>query len=87
MNDCNPRGPLVIHITKLFPKQDCSRFDAFGRILSGSVRPGDKVRTMRLSLREGWRTLLSSAMAGLAWLGSAMAWTARGFTFECWLGS
>lgn len=44
MTGCNPRGPLVLHIAKLFPKQDCSRFDAFGRIVSGVLRPGDKVR-------------------------------------------
>ena len=43
MKACNAKGPLVIHIAKLFPKQDCSAFDAFGRILSGTVCPGDKV--------------------------------------------
>ena len=43
MSSCNPRGPLVMHITKLYPNQDCTRFDAFGRILSGTLRPGDKV--------------------------------------------
>ncbi len=44
MRACNPAGPLVVHISKLFPKSDCSAFDAFGRILSGSVKPGDRVR-------------------------------------------
>lgn len=44
MTSCNPRGPLVVHIAKLFPKQDCSRFDALGRILSGTLRPGDRVK-------------------------------------------
>ena len=28
---------------QLFPKADCSRFDAFGRIMSGTVKAGDKV--------------------------------------------
>ncbi|EFN60133.1 hypothetical protein CHLNCDRAFT_56589 [Chlorella variabilis] len=46
MRACNPRGPLVIYICKLFPKHDCSRFDAFGRIMSGTVKPGDKVRIL-----------------------------------------
>ena len=41
---CNPRGPLVVYICKLFPKADVSRFDAFGRVMSGTVKPGDKVR-------------------------------------------
>lgn len=46
MRACNPAGPLVIHIAKLFPKTDASAFDAFGRILSGSVKAGDRVRVL-----------------------------------------
>mmetsp|Transcript_32249 Transcript_32249/g.84013 ORF Transcript_32249/g.84013 Transcript_32249/m.84013 type:complete len:1110 (+) Transcript_32249:169-3498(+) len=46
MLSCNPRGPLVMHIAKLFPKQDCSSFDAYGRIISGTLRPGDQVRVL-----------------------------------------
>lgn len=42
MKACNPRGPLVVYICKLFPKADCSKFDAFGRVMSGTVKPGDK---------------------------------------------
>ena len=44
MRACNPAGPLVVHIAKLFPKSDASAFDGFGRILSGTVKLGDKVR-------------------------------------------
>ncbi len=43
MRACNAKGPLVVQIAKLFPKSDCSAFDAFGRVYSGTVRPGDKV--------------------------------------------
>ena len=46
MKECNPKGPLVVHICKLFPKADTSAFDAYGRILSGTVKPGDKVRVL-----------------------------------------
>ncbi|GAB4814650.1 hypothetical protein N2152v2_001696 [Parachlorella kessleri] len=46
MRACNPRGPLVVYVCKLFPKHDCSRFDAFGRVMSGTVKPGDKVRIL-----------------------------------------
>lgn len=41
-----PSGPLVVYVCKLFPKPDCSTFDAFGRIISGTVRPGDPVRVL-----------------------------------------
>lgn len=46
MKQCNPKGPLVIHICKLFPKADTSAFDAYGRILSGTVKSGDRVRVL-----------------------------------------
>lgn len=46
MKACNPRGPLVIAIAKLFPKTDVSAFDALGRILSGTVKRGDRVRVL-----------------------------------------
>jgi hypothetical protein len=40
---CAVPGPLVMHVAKLFPKNDCSSFDAYGRIISGTLRPGDEV--------------------------------------------
>jgi len=46
MRACNPRGPLVLFICKLFPKSDCSAFDALARIMSGTVKAGDKVRVL-----------------------------------------
>ncbi|KAK9817833.1 hypothetical protein WJX72_002861 [[Myrmecia] bisecta] len=46
MKLCNPKGPLVIHVAKLFPKQDCSAFDCFGRVMSGTVHVGDRVRVL-----------------------------------------
>ncbi len=39
----SPRGPLVFHVAKLYPKQDGRSFDALGRIISGTIRPGDRV--------------------------------------------
>ncbi|KAG1674860.1 hypothetical protein FOA52_015250 [Chlamydomonas sp. UWO 241] len=46
MTGCNPRGPLVVHIAKLFPRADLQRFDALGRIMSGTLRPGDSVKVL-----------------------------------------
>lgn len=46
IKDCNPRGPLLVHIAKLYPKQDCTTFDAFGRVFSGTVKAGDRVRVL-----------------------------------------
>ncbi|CAM8955295.1 unnamed protein product [Rhodiola kirilowii] len=38
MIDCDPSGPLMVNITKLYPKADCSTFDAFGRVFSGEEK-------------------------------------------------
>lgn len=46
MKMCNAKGPTVIHVAKLFPKPDCSAFDAFGRVMSGYVRPGQRVKVL-----------------------------------------
>ncbi|KAG0264886.1 U5 small nuclear ribonucleoprotein component [Actinomortierella ambigua] len=46
MKRCDPNGPLMICITKLYGSADGERFDAFGRIMSGTVRVGQKVRVL-----------------------------------------
>lgn len=43
---CDSNGPLYIHISKLFYNPDCSGFGAFGRVMSGTVRPGDRCRVL-----------------------------------------
>ena len=35
-----------MHVCKLMPKPDSSGFDAYARIFSGSVKPGDRVRVL-----------------------------------------
>ncbi len=46
MLSCDPKGPLMIYVTKLFPKPDCGKFDALGRIFSGSVEFMQRVRVL-----------------------------------------
>ena len=43
---CNAQGPVMVYVSKLFPKPDASAFDAFGRVFSGTVKPGDRVRVL-----------------------------------------
>lgn len=45
MSQCDPKGPLSIYISKMVPI-DGGRFAAFGRIFSGTVRSGEKVRIL-----------------------------------------
>ncbi|EMD41854.1 hypothetical protein CERSUDRAFT_110414 [Gelatoporia subvermispora B] len=44
IRDCDPKGPLVCYISKMVPTSDKGRFYAFGRVFSGTVRSGPKIR-------------------------------------------
>ena len=43
MVKCDSHGPLVIHVAKLYAEPDGQSFSAFGRIYSGTVKPGEHV--------------------------------------------
>lgn len=43
IRDCNPQGPLMMYVSKMVPCNK-SRFFAFGRVFSGTVATGQKVR-------------------------------------------
>ncbi|EER03616.1 elongation factor 2, putative [Perkinsus marinus ATCC 50983] len=41
---CDPHGPLMMYISKMVPTSDKGRFYAFGRVFSGTIATGKKVR-------------------------------------------
>jgi U5 small nuclear ribonucleoprotein component len=43
---CDPKGPLMINVTKMYSRSDASAFDSYGRLLSGTLKVGDKVRVL-----------------------------------------
>lgn len=43
---CDAAGPLMVYISKMIPAPDKGRFLAFGRVFSGTVRTGRRVRIM-----------------------------------------
>ncbi|CAN0574038.1 unnamed protein product, partial [Laminaria digitata] len=44
MNKCDPLGPLMINVVKLYSTPDGQAFTALGRVYSGAVRTGQKVK-------------------------------------------
>jgi elongation factor 2 len=46
MKACDPEGPLMMYISKMVPTTDKGRFYAFGRVFSGKIGTGQKVRIM-----------------------------------------
>lgn len=43
---CDPEGPLMMYVSKMIPSSDKGRFFAFGRVFSGRIMTGMKVRIM-----------------------------------------
>merc|ERR1711912_220420 len=41
---CDPAGPLMMYISKMVPTSDKGRFYAFGRVFSGTIATGQRVR-------------------------------------------
>ena len=46
IRNCDPNGPLMLYVSKMVPTSDKGRFYAFGRVFSGIVKTGQKVRIM-----------------------------------------
>ncbi len=46
MRRCDPSGPLMIHVVKLYSTPDGSKFMALGRVYSGTLRAGQSVRVL-----------------------------------------
>merc|ERR1719287_462856 len=44
MRACSPSGPLMMYVSKMVPTSDKGRFHAFGRVFSGTIATGSKVR-------------------------------------------
>ncbi|KAH3762747.1 elongation factor 2 [Pelomyxa schiedti] len=50
---CNPDGPLLMYVSKMVPAADKGRFYAFGRVFSGTIRSGMKVRILGQNYSPG----------------------------------
>merc|ERR1712055_465706 len=56
IQSCNANGPLMMYISKMVPTSDKGRFYAFGRVFSGKVGTGQKVRIMGPNYVPGTKT-------------------------------
>jgi len=44
IRSCDPKGPLMMYVSKMMPTSEKGRFYAFGRVFSGTVASGQSVR-------------------------------------------
>jgi elongation factor 2 len=59
IKECDPKGPMCLYISKMVPTADKGRFIAFGRVFSGTVKTGQKVRIMGPNYEPGGKTDLN----------------------------
>merc|ERR1712212_25584 len=56
IKNCDTNAPLMMYISKMVPTSDKGRFYAFGRVFSGKVGSGQKVRIMGPNYVPGSKT-------------------------------
>jgi elongation factor 2 len=55
IRSCDPKGPLMMYVSKMVPTSDKGRFYAFGRVFSGTIATGQKVRIQGPFYKPGGR--------------------------------
>merc|ERR1712032_759903 len=50
---CDPKGPLMMYVSKMVPTSDKGRFYAFGRVFAGTIATGQKVRIQEPHYKPG----------------------------------
>jgi elongation factor 2 len=55
MSKCDPTGPVCVYISKMVPIEG-GRFAAYGRVFSGTVRSGERVRILGSNYKYGEKT-------------------------------
>merc|ERR1712050_469357 len=53
IRDCKADGPLMVYVSKMVPTSDKGRFYAFGRVFSGTIATGQKVRIQGPHYKQG----------------------------------
>lgn len=50
MMACDANGLLMVNVTKMYHTPDCESFDAFGRVISGTLKVGHSVKVSTVSM-------------------------------------
>jgi 116 kDa U5 small nuclear ribonucleoprotein component len=46
MKACDPKGPVMVQVAKLYHTTDAQSFRAFGRVMSGTLQKGMEVKVL-----------------------------------------
>jgi len=53
IRNCNADGPVMMYVSKMVPTSDKGRFHAFGRVFSGTIATGQRVRIQGSHYKPG----------------------------------
>jgi len=53
IRECDPKGPLLMYVSKMVPTSDKGRFYAFGRVFAGTISSGQKIRILGPNFEYG----------------------------------
>ena len=62
---CDPNGPLMVQITKLYPNASRSAFYALGRVFSGTLKLGEKLKVFGETFAENDEDVAQETLEGL----------------------
>jgi elongation factor 2 len=63
IRSCDPNGPVIVYVSKVVPSDN--KTVAFGRVFSGTIRPGVVLRALRTDGSEGTARISSIMICGL----------------------
>merc|ERR1719482_268064 len=61
IRSCDPAGPVMMYVSKMVPTSDKGRFHAFGRVFSGTIATGSKVRIQGPHYKPGSKVRIQDA--------------------------
>lgn len=68
IRECDPKGPLIVQVTKQYPSQDATSFNVFGLVLSGTLRTGTDVKVLGESYSAFDEEDLRTLPVGKIWI-------------------
>ena len=71
MMECNPAGPTMVQITKLYHTTDAQGFRAFGRVMSGVVSKGMQVKVLGEGYSPEDEEDMMKAVVEAVWIGES----------------
>jgi U5 small nuclear ribonucleoprotein component len=71
LKKCDPTGPTIVHITKLYNTTDALSFRAFGRVLSGTLKKGMPVKVLGEGYSPEDEEDMARAVAEELWIGES----------------